>query len=138
MGTMREILFRGKRMDNGEWVEGYLLEDKAFYGKQDRHSYIVNHEHPSSCFGSDIYIEVDPATVGQFTGLTANGKRIFEGDIVRVYDTHNVKVTFDEGCFHVEDRIIYVPAFTYPEDAYEVIGSVHDNPELLEGGENDG
>lgn len=74
---MREILFRGKRTDNGEWVHGqyaYLLNARTEDGEPIKHM-IVD--------GTPFGQTVDPSTVGQYTGLTdKNGKKIFEGDIV--------------------------------------------------------
>lgn len=134
---MQMILFRGKRIDNGEWIEGYLICDREHYGKPDHHSYIVNHHHPSGCFGRDVYIEVDPATVGQYTGLKdRNGVRIFEGDVVE----------FDKGQFVVEyfeSRMGFgfsglkgrgvVCGFTMTDwEHLKVIGNIHDDPALLE------
>lgn len=133
---MREILFRGKRTDNGEWVEGYLVCDRTFWGEPGFHAYIVSHEHPSGCFGSDIYIEVDPSTVGQYTGLTdKNGKRIFEGDIVKddsisllgdvVFSTVGVP---SFGINDVHDGLQYHDSFWHE---LEIIGNIHDNQELM-------
>ena len=84
---MREILFRGKRADNGEWVEGTLYQ----IGKeQNPFIMLVNR-----CAESH---EVDPATVGQYTGLTdKNGTKIFEGDIVKIKDfTHGCALNYKQ------------------------------------------
>ena len=129
---MREILFRGKRLDNGEWVEGFLVKDTEFYGKPENHTYIVNHKHPSGGYGQDIFLEVDPTTVGQYTGLKdKNGKRIFEGDVLKNIDGNPVgepivaKVVPNLNDYELMWDI---------EHSYEleIIGNIHDNPELLE------
>ena len=142
---MREILFRGKRMDDGEWVEGYLV--KAVGGEC--MILPVTTEHCGGAEFSEGY-HCDPTTVGQYTGLKdKNGKRIFEGDIVAQnwYDYDEPrddsfgKVVFCEyDCsFSVMDvnKDGFMPlgrCGSYHWEV-EVIGNVHDNQELLKGGD---
>ena len=134
---MREILFRGKRLDNGEWVEGFLL--KVTIGGES--AYLIFGD--NFCFdGSDVkalsHALVDPATVGQFTGLLdKHGSRIFEGDVVR-YGNRPGYVIFGNGCFSVQDSVTQShPAIDLVMFQWDVtvIGNVHDNPKLLEGGQ---
>lgn len=137
---MREILFRGKRLDNGEWVEGDICHHDGVV------SYIG--QHPAD--GSMVCYDLDPETVGQFTGLVdRSGKRIFEGDVVSTdLERPYLIVEFRDGCFmfNVNDGgedyyDIMVPILREPQTVYkygEVIGNIHDKPELLEGGGDHG
>ena len=125
---MREILFRGKRADNGNWLFGSLFT-------RINERYII----PLPLITSKSL--VDPVTVGQFTGLTdKNGKKIFEGDIVlfgyiganRGVDGKAV-VDFNNGKFGVfwgwhKD---FVPLDGFANTTLEVVGNIHDNPELM-------
>ena len=141
---MAERLFRGKRADNEEWVAGSLLGidwcDKPS-------TYSIAPNTPVSVFYSVI-----PETVGQYTGLTdKNGVRIFEGDIVRYAERRlggedvsvAFPVTFDEGGFCAHHYFLNnwlrngLGGNAKLEDI-EVIGNIHDNPELLKGGEDNG
>ena len=140
---MREILFRGKRIDNEEWVEGYLRRTTLFNASEApphwRMAFIIEppFEEPFTC----EWAEVDPATVGQYTGLTdKNGKRIFEGDVVDCIarmDRANCVVIFEEGEFRLvpeRNYKTYVTGGGYHAlrcFEKEVIGNVHDNQELM-------
>ena len=137
---MREILFRGKRMDDGEWVEGYLV--KAVGGEC--MILPVTTEHCGGAEFSEGY-HCDPTTVGQYTGLKdKHGKRIFEGDVVKTSDvTHEDVIQIPGELFAIELRkgcwtMVCGQNWDFLEtnNRYvEVIGNIHDNPELLKGGE---
>ena len=139
---MREILFRAKRLYDGEWIEGLLCKKKYNRNKLFI-SYFPNEDDEEECFA------VDPETVGQFTGLTdKNGVKIFEGDIVSTdIERPYLIVGFRDGCFMFncndggEDYYdIMLPILNKPQTQYkygEVIGNIFDNPELLKGGGTD-
>lgn len=133
---MRKIKFRGRGLDKGEWRMGYL-----FILEEDRNcqqTYILGYlNHQDSVY--DIWkcaTEVDPETVGQFTGLyDKNGKMIFEGDIVKCCGEIR-SVIFDEDMaafeFDSHDPVENPDGLCLCADynACEVIGNIHDNPEL--------
>ena len=133
---MREILFRGKRVDNGEWVEGYLVKlGRESFSDHERYG-ICKKAIPIGGSGVCYNIKIDeviPETVGQYTGLCdKNGNKIFEGDIVKVCGMNIDMVEFSCGCF-VLKRQVYGCEFTHQcFYTIEVIGNIHDNPELLE------
>lgn len=131
---MREILCRGKRVDNGELIEG-------FYAKSgDRTFILIDNDF---AVGYVIMKEVYPETVGEYTGLTdKNGKKIFEGDIVECkwfnamvrIEHRKHLIIFSDGSFCAE---WYIGQDNYHNDLHntfdiKVIGNIHDNPELLE------
>ena len=130
--AIREVIFRGKRTDNGEWItdsETYIRDGDGIWLSDENLNVVT----------------VIPETVGQFTGLTdKNGVRIFEGDIVR-YDVnyHDMVISYDVenwGGWLYEDMDDNMQAYSIYEFNLKdiaVIGNIHDNPELL-GGENNG
>ena len=129
----REILFRAKRAYSRGWVEGHLI---VFPKSKITKIMVWN----AADLDFDA-IEVIPETVGQYTGLTdKNGKKIFEGDIVSVYTGTRYEVDFDDGRrgwfpFAQGDGCGCCEIDTHHPRNCEVIGNIHDNPELLKGGE---
>ncbi len=127
---MREILFRGKRADNGEWVEGFLTQWSD-----------SNYQIKSGYENAGVTRTVISKTVGQYTGLCdKNGKKIFEGDIVAgaLWWQENPKnglVIFRDGSFGLlwyrGEAEQFNPFTSMCNIVYEVIGNIHDNPELL-------
>lgn len=133
-------LFRGKRIDNGEWVEGAYCFTGRYHviiaGRIEEQHIIYGHY--SVCV--PMYV-VDPDTVGECTGLgDKNGKLIFEGDVVEKYSILGeltyigvVKWTATFSAWHIDNsRTLYGDGIA----SYIVIGNIHDNPEL-KGGEGD-
>lgn len=123
--TQREILFRGKRIDNDEWTLGFYFREAGSFIK----------ELPSSVT-TQVHL-VDPDTVGQYTGLKdRNGKMIFEGDIVEARDIdekHIAPIVFRERFFVFDESgFVRLGIGTYKSKLFKIIGNIHDNPELLE------
>lgn len=130
---MREILFRGKRTDNGEWVYG-AFSSCDFDGESGIICKPSIIDYDDNC----LWVEVIPETVGQYTGLTdETGNKIFEGDIVITKATSCEFV----GCIAYSTEYVRFVCVTkskipYPMDSvfdYEIIGNVYDNPDLLKG-----
>lgn len=130
---MREILFRGKRIDNGQWVYGDLCHRK-----------MCGAVLPT--IRNKVYGWVDPATVGQYTGLTdKNGTKIFEGDIATLISrnplnygmTVNAKFLFVNGSFmaYLLDRECLLPEIPIRDISKDteitIIGNIHDSPKLV-------
>lgn len=126
---MREIKFRGKRLDNGEWVVGSYIE------AENRDRSIAHQIIPYKA--GLVVREVDPATVGQYTGLKdKNGREIYEGDIIGGSNgsingwewpfKSEIKWN-DEECGFNPPILGYMDSTHY----YNVLGNIHDNPDLL-------
>lgn len=137
---MRQILFRGKRVDNGKWITGYYIKAGYHWHKYGKHedwivtSAIQNGGLMNFC-GRGAVI---PATVGQFTGLfDKNGKKIFEGDIIKYcgvvgvicFDMLSAAFLIFEDRDHAE-RLDNISRFG--EYGLQVVGNIYDNKELLE------
>lgn len=142
---MREILFRAKAVNrkegheyrtdykNGDWVYGLLANNNPYLDFAE----MTNTDGISG-------IDVDKNTIGQYTGLTdKNGKKIFEGDIIKTnkFSEPNkqyiVKFDFQFGAFIGQDKYnIYFATFDGDSDQFEIIGNIHDNPELIGGDDN--
>lgn len=128
---MRTIKFRGKQFNNGKWVYGYLADGNLI------------------CTASDTKwdaVEVKSTTVGQFTGLTDKaGREIYEGDIVVTGSGFYGVIKWSKyGYFYIhsdgdkEDPLDYaILGYMLRQYDFEVVGNIHDNPELLKGGNNE-
>ena len=136
---MRTIKFRGKA--HGRWIYGGLVYS-------DNIEPAIYFEVGNKVYKRIDWAYVDPATVGQFTGmLDKNGKEIYEGDIIKIVEkfddenvyTSNGVVCFEEGIYEVQNgkHFAYLGWLMHNDDItkLEVIGNIHDNPQLLEGGE---
>lgn len=148
---MREILFKGKRVDNGEWIEGMLINGDGYVFIAPRVN-MLSFNRQKLAFNLHG-CEVVPDTVGQYTGLTdTNGNKIFENDVVKCNDeiinaefTAFVKFGNPNGEYNWGYQLNFIAGDTANLDillwvemeegsAYiEVIGNIHDNPELLKG-----
>ena len=146
---MREILFRGKRIDNGKWIKGFYYE---------RLNPFTEDGHPVKYFIADVppfANEIHQETIGQFTGLfDKNGAKIFEGDIIE-FGSRNLVVWWDQEKFQWRAKAvldtptspyeyfrdkewddidlgwIYAELPSIGKTTTTIIGNIHDNPEML-------
>ena len=136
---MREILFRGKQIKDGKWIEGYYCP------KPYSHFPCEPTIFPFETINKDWHGErVDPETVGEYTGChDKNGRKIFEGDIVRYGDTIH-KVVFEQrnGTAYFGIVISDIETWLFgnecPASLVDIVGNIYDNPELLKGGGGNG
>ena len=137
----REILFKAKRKDNGEWVEGYLFDDEM--PKPKRYfigGIIIKPYEGTACDKWNVvgidFCEIDIDTLCQFTGLTdKSGNRIWENDIVELPDENvyfKCEWEKDTARFVLNGDRFTVDFDDYREYEVEVIGNIFDNTDLLE------
>ena len=148
---MREILFKAKRLDNGEWVEGNLIhcEDvdencKAIIiPKTDAEMYEGIEGIFEDDLGFEKWYKIDPTTLCQYTGLMdKNGRRIWENDICDRKEKYPEIVVFNKGDWQLDYSYVFGKEIHYSacnlgfyvceRKCVKVIGNIFDNPELLE------
>ena len=138
---MREILFKAKRIDNGEWVEGALFDGEKYciIGSQ------INFSHYAENECKIVGYKVDRNTICQCTGFSdEDGKKIFEGDIVGFIDGTSTENGYSEQCcrgqvgwdeetasFQVTERLS-AESYEVLDRGCKVLGNIFDNPELME------
>ncbi len=132
----REILYRGKAVGSGAWVKGVPCGNimiRSFYFPR------LGDEDPSSEIPLLSLIGIDPKAIGEYTGLTdKNGVKIFEGDILRNNGGEKFVVAYSEKWVRfvaqeVENGLMFEWSMWDANKVTEVIGNIHDNPELLKG-----
>ena len=145
---MREILFKAKRVDNGEWVDGYLF-DNGFDGEEKKYfigGLIIEKYNGTACDEWDItgidFYEIDPETLCQFTGLCdKNGKKIWENDILTAHldESYPEDATYVAVEWNVAGWVTHEAGSTDREyldefdlEHFEVVGNIFDNKELLQ------
>ena len=137
---IREIEFRGKRIDNGEWTFGYFYCHKGL----DKH-YILPIDETSFYNGIPIVprsfsnCAINKETLGQYTGLKdKNGTKIFEGDLLYYRNSNHdeedgaMELIFEDGSFMISGDIL-IPLHEIHSWELEVVGNIYDNPELVNG-----
>lgn len=146
---MREILFKAKRIDNGEWVEGYLF-DNGFDGEEKKYfvgGLVIEKYNGTACDEWDItgidFCEIDPETLCQFTGLCdKNGNKIWENDIYDRKEKYPEVVKMTNGDWTLDysyaierdygNSYCNLGFYVNERKCVEVIGNIFDNPELLQ------
>lgn len=144
---MRTIKFRGKRLDNGEWIYGGYHFEHGFAKDNEKH-YITVYE-TLGAFTYNKFVLVEPETVGQFTGLLdKNGNKIFEGDVIDINQTVNgcnlFEIVWDKTQWNARYFIEMITPRLYEynfnelvdanidvyEKEIEIVGNIHDNGDL--------
>ena len=146
---MREILFKGKRIDNGEWIEGYIF-DNGFGGEEKKYfvgGLVIEKYNGTACDEWDItgidFCEIDPETICQFTGLMdKSGKKIWENDICDRKEKYPEIVNMSNGDWTLDYSYVFdkklgngycnLGFYVNERKCVEVIGNIFDNPELLQ------
>ena len=138
----REIIFKAKRKDNGEWVEGCLIIDYVsgqYFIHQNGNS--VNESQKIGEEGCLRFLafEIDPNTLCQYTGITdKNGEKIWENDIIDTFEESSKEflrnvVKFEDGCFKVfKKHYLSMHMDSYEKTDLKVVGNIFDNADLLE------
>ncbi len=129
---MREILFRGKSINDNEWVFGDLIRNLIWDGREkEMRIGDIYFEHNGDIHGTAVY-KVIPETVGQFTGLTdRNGKKIFEGDIMQLCSACYPCLVYWDGKSWAWKQNGKRREIDLTREKMDIIGNIFDNPELF-------
>lgn len=135
----REIKFRGKHLDNGEWIFGDLIENQGRFFIYHATSETTIEDSDDGCI-SIVAVEVNPATVGQFTGLKdKNGREIYEGDVMEIpesdFNAYIIgTIEYQDDSFFIQSRnggSAWGLHWSLRKHDASILGNIHDNPELL-------